>query len=149
MDIVEIMSHLPHRYPMMLVDKVLEIIPHTSIKTLKNVTINENFFTGHFPNNPIMPGVLIVESIAQSAGLLSIRSLRLSGKDTENAMVYFLSIDECKFKHAVKPGDTLIHHIICEKWKLNVAKYSAQSFVNDKLVAELKLSAMIDMDKKI
>jgi UDP-3-O-[3-hydroxymyristoyl] N-acetylglucosamine deacetylase/3-hydroxyacyl-[acyl-carrier-protein] dehydratase len=102
-DINKILKLLPHRYPFLLVDRVLEITPRVSITALKNVTMNESFFQGHFPDFPVMPGVLIIEALAQTGGILCINSMPEGSYDT-----YFLKIDNCKFKQMVRPGDTMV-----------------------------------------
>ncbi len=145
MNTTEIISYLPHRYPMLLIDKVLEVVPEKSIKVLKNVTANEEFFVGHFPQDPIMPGVLIIESIAQGAGILAMKTLEYQGREAKGKKVYFTGIDAVKFRGMVKPGDTMIHHIELVRYKLGICKFSARTFVEDKLVAEAEISAMIDL----
>lgn len=135
-NIVEIMDQIPHRFPFLLVDRVLEVEPGKRIKTLKNVTINEPFFQGHFPEFPVMPGVLIIEAMAQSAGILSVLSF---GPKKENELYFFASIDNAKFKRQVIPGDSL--HIEVELIKVirGVGKYSAQAFVDGALAAQADL----------
>ncbi len=139
-DIQEIHAILPHRYPFLLVDRVLSFEPGKKIVGLKNVTINEPFFQGHFPGHPIMPGVLIIESMAQIGGLLAYKS----AKGKEGQLVYFLGIDKAKFRRPVLPGDQL--HITVEVlrqrppyWKLK-----AMAYVEDQLVSEAELKAMLD-----
>ncbi|QED23252.1 3-hydroxyacyl-ACP dehydratase FabZ [Candidatus Deianiraea vastatrix] len=137
-DIKEIISMLPHRYPFLLVDKVTAITPKESITAIKNVTINEEFFQGHFPNDPVMPGVLIVESIAQAAALLAIKSF-----DLVDHSVYFMSIDSAKFRKIVRPGDTLVHKVKFLKVRGSVYKFAAESFVDDVLACEAEITAMV------
>ncbi len=143
--IEEIIKLLPHRYPMLLVDRVLEFTVNESIKALKNVTMNEEFFTGHFPNEPIMPGVLIIESIAQSCAILAIKTFQAEhpNEDVSGKSVYFMSIDNAKFRRKVVPGDTLIHNIKITKNKRRICKFSATSFVGDEIACEADIMAMI------
>ena len=137
MDIEQVLSYLPHRFPFLLVDRVLECIPDKSIVGLKNVTINEPFFNGHFPGYPVMPGVLIIEALAQVAGILSFKSL---GERPEDGALYlFVGIDDARFKAQVKPGDQLLLRVdILRRWR-NIWKYQAAAYVGDTLVAEAKL----------
>jgi len=141
-DIKEIINCIPHRYPFLLIDRVLEINSEIDIKTLKNVTINEQFFQGHFRNDPVMPGVLIVESVAQSAAILVIKSF--AGIDSS---VYFMSIDNAKFRKIVRPGDSLIHNVKLIKKRGNVYKFSSQSYVDDILACEVEITAMVSSAK--
>lgn len=145
MKIEEIIKLLPHRYPMLLVDRVLDFKVNESIKTLKNVSINEEFFVGHFPNEPIMPGVLIIESIAQSCGILTMKSFmeQNPGVDISGKSVYFMSIDSAKFRKKVVPGDALIHEIKITRNKGKICKFSAQSFVDGEIACEVEIMAMI------
>jgi 3-hydroxyacyl-[acyl-carrier-protein] dehydratase len=133
MEIREILEHLPHRYPFLLVDRVLEIDPGKRIVALKNVTINEPFFPGHFPGHPIMPGVMIIEAMAQAAAILSFKS---SNETVGGRVVYFLGIDDARFKSPVMPGDQLILEARLERLIRGIAKYSAQARVGDRLAAE-------------
>jgi 3-hydroxyacyl-[acyl-carrier-protein] dehydratase len=136
----EIMKHLPHRYPFVMVDRVVELEPGQRIVTLKNVTINEPFFQGHFPGNPIMPGVLILEAMAQSAGVLTFES---RPPEKRNILVYFMGIDHARFRRMVLPGDQLIIEIILKKLKTKAVKASGQARVDGNLVAEAELMASI------
>lgn len=133
----EIQNILPHRYPFLLVDQITELEPNVKAVGIKNVTINEPFFQGHFPNNPIMPGVLIVEAMAQVAGILAFRS----GK--QGNIIYFMSIEKAKFRKPVIPGNQLKLAIKVLKIRNNVWKFSGEAFVNDMLVSEAEFTAML------
>ncbi len=137
MDIREIQNILPHRFPFLLVDRIIELEPKVKAVGLKNVTINEPFFQGHFPDNPIMPGVLIVEAMAQVAGILAFRS------GVEGGAVYFMSIEKAKFRKPVIPGDQLRFEINFLKQRGNVWKFSGEAFVDNKLVSEAEFTAMV------
>jgi 3-hydroxyacyl-[acyl-carrier-protein] dehydratase len=139
-DISRIMDILPHRYPFLLVDKVIDIVKGESCVGVKNVTINENFFQGHFPARPVMPGVLIVEAMAQTGGILVVDML---GKDAEGKLVYFMSIDEAKFRKPVGPGDVLHIHTKILQGRRNVYKMSCEAKVGEVVVAEAVVKAMI------
>ena len=139
-EIKQIMKHLPHRYPFVMVDRVIELEPGHRIVTLKNVTINEPFFQGHFPGNPIMPGVLILEAMAQSAGVLTFESLP---PEKRNILVYFMAIDHARFRKMVLPGDQLIMEILLKKLKSKAVKATGQARVDGNLVAEAELMASI------
>lgn len=138
--ITEIMDHIPHRYPMLLVDRILEYVPFESAVGLKNVTFNEPFFNGHFPGNPVMPGVLIVEAMAQTAGILVVNSLGQGGKEK---MVYFMTIEAAKFRKPVVPGDSMHIHVQAIKSRGNVYKFRGEAKVDGVLCAEAEYSAMI------
>jgi len=137
MDIQEILEHLPHRYPFLLVDRVLELEPNKSIHAYKNVTINEPFFVGHFPHHPVMPGVLIMEALAQAAGILSFKSM--DEKPSPDTVFYFAGIDEARFKKPVVPGDQLHLHILLERQMRGVWKFAAEARVDGQLAASAKL----------
>jgi 3-hydroxyacyl-[acyl-carrier-protein] dehydratase len=137
-DINQILKLLPHRYPFLLVDRVLEITPRVSIKALKNVTMNEPFFQGHFPNFPVMPGVLIIEALAQTAALLT-----FSEAKAENAIYYFAGIDGARFKKPVLPGDQLIMTAILEREKAGIYKFQVKATVNDELAAEANITCAV------
>ena len=139
--IEDIKKLIPHRYPFLLVDKIIDIVPFESATGIKNVTINENFFQGHFENMAVMPGALIIESMAQSAGSLVLYSLNKSEK---NISVLLLSINKAKFRKPVCPGDVLIHKVSKKNQVKNIWKFSCKSFVNNILVAEAELSAILD-----
>jgi 3-hydroxyacyl-[acyl-carrier-protein] dehydratase len=141
MDIKEILQYLPHRYPFLLVDRVLEIEPGVRARALKNVTMNEPFFPGHFPHHPVMPGVLIIEAMAQAAALLSFKSSGV--KPDENSVVYFAGIDHARFKRPVVPGDQLIFEVEITQSKRNIYKYKARATVDGELAAEAELMCAI------
>ena len=138
-EIKGIFDKLPHRYPFLLVDRILEFEKDKSITGLKNVTINEPFFQGHFPGEPVMPGVLILEAMAQTAGILSMLSL----EQETPSLVYFMTIDKAKFRKPVIPGDALHLKMSLLKKKRNVWSYKGMAYVEEKLVAEAELMAMI------
>jgi 3-hydroxyacyl-[acyl-carrier-protein] dehydratase len=138
MDVNEIQKLLPHRYPFLLVDRIVEIIPGTKAVGIKNVTINEGFFQGHFPGHPIMPGVLIIEALAQVAGILAFQSAGAAGKS-----VYFLSIEKAKFRKPVIPGDQLRLEVNILQHRGNVWKFAGNAFVLDKIAAEAEFTAMV------
>jgi len=137
MDIHKILKLLPHRYPILLVDRVLEVVKGKSIKALKNVSINEPYFNGHFPHRPVMPGVLMIESLAQAAALLAFESFDISSQS--NNVFYFAGIDGVRFKRPVEPGDQLILQIEVLRMKAGVMKFKAQAFVADELAVEAEL----------
>jgi 3-hydroxyacyl-[acyl-carrier-protein] dehydratase len=143
MDIKEIHKFLPHRYPFLLVDRIIEINPGEKATGIKNVTCNEEFFQGHFPGNPIMPGVLMIEAMAQVAGLLAFRSGATVGKS-----VYFMSIEKAKFRKPVVPGDQLRIEVTILQQRGNVWKFSGNASVEDKVAAEAEFTAMVT-DKEI
>lgn len=137
MDIAKILSLLPHRYPFLLVDRVLELEPGKHIVALKNVTINEPFFPGHFPTHPVMPGVLVIEAMAQAAALLAFDTAQARLADKE--IIYFAGIDEARFKRPVVPGDQLIMRAELERQLRGVWKFSAVAHVGEQLAAEARL----------
>lgn len=139
-DIKRIMEMLPHRYPLLLIDRLLDVVPNESAVGLKNVTINENFFQGHFPGAPVMPGVLIIEAMAQTAAALVVHS---GGKELEGKLVYFMAIDEAKFRRPVTPGDTLHIHVARTQNRRNVWKFRCEAKVGEDLCAEALVTAMI------
>lgn len=141
-DIKEILSSLPHRYPFLLVDRVTELEPQASAVGIKNVTINEPFFQGHFPGNPVMPGVLIVEAMAQVAGILAVKS------GVQGKAVYFMSIEKVKFRKPVLPGDQLRFEVKVMHTRGSVWKFSGNAFVGDKLASEAEFTAMLS-DKEL
>ena len=138
MDIREIQKLIPHRYPFLLVDRVIELEPNVKAVGIKNITVNEEFFQGHFPGNPIMPGVLIIEALAQVGGLLAFGSGVSSGKS-----VYFLSIEKAKFRKPVVPGDQLRLEVNVLKLRGSVWKFSGNALVDDKTAAEAEFTAMV------
>ena len=139
-EIDRIMKMIPHRYPFLLVDKVKDIVNGESAVGVKNVTYNEPFFVGHFPEKPVMPGVLIIESMAQTSAVLVVETL---GSNAEGKLVYFMSIEEAKFRKPVMPGDTLHIHVKKNKSRGNVWKFDCEAKVGETLVAEAIISAMI------
>ncbi len=143
LDIKRVMHAIPHRYPMLMIDKVVDVVPGNSAVGIKNVTVNENFFQGHFPDHPVMPGVLIIESMAQTAAVLVVESL---GADAAGKVVYFMTIENAKFRRPVVPGDTLRIHVTKNRHRGNVWKFSAVALVEGVSVAEATYAAMI-MDK--
>ena len=140
MDILQLLERLPHRFPFLLVDRIEEIDGDLSCIGIKNVTINENFFQGHFPEHPVMPGVLIIECMAQTAAVLVVETL---GPDARGKLVYFMSIDGAKFRRPVVPGDQLRIHVLKDRRRGNVWKFTAVARVNGVLVAEATYAAMI------
>jgi len=138
-----IMEMIPHRYPFLMIDKVIDVVPGISATGIKNVTINEPHFTGHFPQKPVMPGVLIVEAMAQTAGVLVVHTM---GKESEGKLVYFMTIDEARFRKPVVPGDQVHIHVTKERNRGNVWKFKGEAKVDGALVAEAIYSAMI-LDK--
>ncbi|WP_027389294.1 3-hydroxyacyl-ACP dehydratase FabZ [Chrysiogenes arsenatis] len=142
MNITEIMRYLPHRYPFLLVDRILEL-DEMHVLARKNVTINEQFFQGHFPGVPIMPGVLIIEAMAQAGGVLAIKTLENEGVDIRGKLIYFMTIDNAKFRRPVVPGDTLTFRITMENRKRNIMKQRGEAYVDDVLVCEAEFKAMV------
>ncbi len=138
MDIHKILTILPHRYPILLVDRVLEIEKGKSIKALKNVTINEPYFTGHFPRRPVMPGVLMLEALAPAAALLAFDALDVI--PDENTVYYFAGIDGARFKRPVEPGDQLILHVTMGRMKAGIFKFQAKAMVGEELAVEAELT---------
>ena len=141
MDINEILSYLPHRYPFLLIDRVLEIEEGKRIVAIKNVTMNEPFFPGHFPGHPVMPGVLIIEAMAQAAALLSFKSSGV--KPDENLVVLFAGIDNVRFKRQVVPGDQLVFEAEILQAKRNIYKYKGVARVDGQLATEAELMCAV------
>ena len=139
-DIERIMEMIPHRYPFLMIDKLINVIPGASAVGIKNVTIGEPYFQGHFPSRPVMPGVLIIEAMAQTAAVLVIETL---GVEAEGRLVYFLSVDAARFRKPVVPGDTLHIHVEKQYNRGNVWKFKAEAWVGDTLMADAKYAAMI------
>ena len=140
LDIAGIMLAIPHRYPFLLIDRVVDLVRNKSATGVKNVTVNENFFQGHFPGHPVMPGVLIIESMAQTAAVLVVETL---GPDAQGKLVYFMSIEGAKFRRPVVPGDQLRIHIVKQRNRGNVWKFHAIARVDGVAVAEATYAAMI------
>ena len=140
LDIGRVMAALPHRFPMLLVDRVEELILHKSIVAVKAVTINESFFQGHFPGRPIMPGVLTVEALAQAAGVLAVESLELAGS---GKLVYFMAIDNVKFRKPVEPGVLLKLHVAFVQKRSRVCKFAGKALIDGEVAAECEFTAMI------
>ena len=137
LDISQIKQYLPHRYPLLLVDRVLNWESGKSIDAIKNVTINEEFFNGHFPNKPVMPGVMTIEALAQTSALLAF--LTMGQKPDENAVVYFLGIDNARFKSPIEPGDQLRMHVDIVRHSRGIWKFLARATVDDQLAVEAEL----------
>ncbi len=145
LDVKEIMGVLPHRHPFLFVDRIIELEEGRRIVGIKNVTINEPFFQGHFPGEPVMPGVLVVEAIVQTAGVLAYRSM---GKEAEGKGVYFMSINRVKFRRPVVPGDQLRLELDVVKHRGFIWAFKGKAFVEDQVVAEAEFMATI-MDKEV
>jgi beta-hydroxyacyl-ACP dehydratase FabZ len=141
--IQEIFDILPHRYPFLLVDRILEMEMGKRVVGIKNVTINEPFFQGHFPGHPIMPGVLLLEAMAQTGGVLAMRSAEAEGMDIKGKVIYFMTIDKVKFRKPVVPGDQVRFELDLIKSRANIRGYKAQALVDGAVVAEAELMAMI------
>ena len=141
MDIHQILEYLPHRYPILLVDRVLACEPGQSIHAIKNVTINEPFFTGHFPHHPVMPGVLILEALAQAAAILSFKTL--GTKPDDKSVYYFVGIDGARFKKPVSPGDQLNLHIEVVANKRGIWKFKAEARVDGQVATEAELMCTV------
>jgi 3-hydroxyacyl-[acyl-carrier-protein] dehydratase len=139
-DIERIMQMIPHRYPFLMIDRVVEVVPDATAVGIKNVSINEPYFQGHFPQRPVMPGVLIIEAMAQTAAVLVVHTL---GLNAEGKLVYFMSVDNARFRRPVMPGDQLRIHVSKERSRGNVWKFSGEARVNGTLVAEATYAAMI------
>jgi 3-hydroxyacyl-[acyl-carrier-protein] dehydratase len=139
MDINEIQSIIPHRYPMLLIDRVLELDPLKRIVAIKNVTMNEQVFQGHFPGAPVFPGVCIIEAMAQAGAVLLFREVA----DRDNKLLFFTGIEEAKFRKPVRPGDQLRLEVSVIKYKMGYAKLRAEAFVDGQLVAEAAISSAL------
>ena len=144
LDVNQIQKLIPHRYPFLMIDRAVNIVEGKSILGIKNVTMNEPFFVGHFPNHPVMPGVLIVEAMAQAAAVLVVHTM---GESAHGKVVYFMSVEEAKFRRPVTPGDVLMFHCETQRSRGNVWKFSGIAMVDGVRVAEAVYSAMI-MDEK-
>lgn len=145
MDIHEILKYLPHRFPFLLVDRVISLEEGKEITAVKNVTINEPFFPGHFTYYPVMPGVLVVEALAQAAAILSFKTM--NSKPSDDSVYYFAGIDNVRFKKPVSPGDQLILKVKIDRIMRGIWKYSAQALVEDAVVAEADLLCTLKMIK--
>lgn len=139
-DIVQVMEMVPHRYPMLMIDKVIKVVPGESAIGIKNVSVNEQYFQGHFPTRPVMPGVLIIESMAQTAAVLVVKTL---GPESAGKLVYFMTVDDARFRKPLVPGDTAHIHVTKIRHRGNVWKFRGEAKVNDTLCAEATYSAMI------
>jgi 3-hydroxyacyl-[acyl-carrier-protein] dehydratase len=139
-DIARIMHAIPHRYPFLMIDRVVDVVRNRSAVGIKNVSVNESFFQGHFPNHPVMPGVLIIESMAQTAAVLVVETL---GPEAAGKVVYFMSIEGAKFRRPVVPGDQVRIHVVKERNRGNVWKFHAIARVDEVSVAEATYAAMI------
>jgi 3-hydroxyacyl-[acyl-carrier-protein] dehydratase len=143
MDINRIMQLIPHRYPFLMIDRVIDVVPGMKATGVKNVSINEQFFAGHFPEKPVMPGVLIIEAMAQTAACLVVHTL---GEASEGKLVYFMSVDGARFRKPVEPGDQLHVEVTKQRSRGNVWKFAGRAMVGDTLVAEATYAAMIMND---
>jgi 3-hydroxyacyl-[acyl-carrier-protein] dehydratase len=141
MDIHQILEYLPHRYPILLVDRVKEVIPGERIVALKNVTVNEPFFPGHYPHHPVMPGVLIIEALAQTAAILSFKTM--GNKPDDKSVYYFVGIDGARFKKPVSPGDQLVLEVSIVANKRGLWKFSGQAKVDGQVAAEAELMCTV------
>ena len=141
MDIVKVLQYLPHRYPFLLIDRVLSCEPGKRLSALKNVTINEPFFQGHFPHHPVMPGVLIIEAMAQACAILTFHSEQ--HRPDERLVYYFVGIDNARFKKPVTPGDTLRLDVALERHVRGIWKFTAQALVGDVLAAESEIMCTV------
>jgi len=139
-DVQRIMQLIPHRYPFLMIDRVVDVTAGERATGIKNVSINESFFQGHFPSRPVMPGVLIVEAMAQTAAVLVVHTL---GESSEGKLVYFMSIDNARFRHPVFPGDRLAVRVVKKQTRGNVWKFDGEALVEDKVVADATFAAMI------
>ena len=137
MDIHEVLQHLPHRYPFLLIDRVLEVVPNESIVALKNVTMNEPFFPGHYPHHPVMPGVLVIEAMAQAAAILSFKTMGTLPSD--NSVYYFVGIEGARFKRPVGPGDQLILKASVGMNRRGMWKFNCKAEVEGQIAAEAEL----------
>lgn len=135
-----ILELIPHRYPILMIDKMTDVVTNERATGIKNVTANENFFEGHFPERKVMPGVLIIEAMAQTAAALVVYTL---GAASEGSLVYFMSIDSARFRKPVVPGDTVHVHVVKERSRANVWKFTGKALVDGTLVAEARFAAMI------
>jgi len=142
-EIDRIQQMIPHRYPMLMIDRVVDVVPGVRATGVKNVSINESYFQGHFPSEPVMPGVLIIEAMAQTAAVLVVETL---GPDNEGRLVYFMTVDSARFRKPVVPGDTVRIHVEKQRHRGNVWKFRGEARVEGTLVAEAVYAAMIRGD---
>jgi 3-hydroxyacyl-[acyl-carrier-protein] dehydratase len=140
LDISEILTRIPHRYPFLLIDRAEDFVASKSIVGVKCVTVNEPFFQGHFPDYPVMPGVLIVEALAQTGAVLMSKSLSI---DSEGKAIFFMSLDNCRFRSPVRPGDVLKMHVEVLRARGSVFKFGGKAMVGDKIAAEAEFAAMV------
>jgi 3-hydroxyacyl-[acyl-carrier-protein] dehydratase len=140
LDVMRVMEMIPHRYPFLMIDRVIEVIADRSAIGVKNVSINESFFQGHFPRQPVMPGVLVIEAMAQTAAVLVVHTL---GPESEGKLVYFMSVDNARFRRPVFPGDQLHIHVRKNRNRGNVWKFDGQAKVDGVVVADATFAAMI------
>ncbi len=140
LDVQRIMEMIPHRHPFLMIDKVVDVVANERATGIKNVSINENFFQGHFPARPVMPGVLIIEAMAQTAAVLVVHTL---GPESEGKLVYFMSVDNARFRRPVFPGDRLDVHVVKQRRRGNVWKFEGHARVGANLMAEAVFAAMI------
>ena len=139
-DIQRIMELIPHRHPFLMIDKVIDVVANEQATGIKNVSINEHYFQGHFPSRPVMPGVLIIEAMAQTAAVLVVHTL---GPQAEGKLVYFMSVDNARFRRPVFPGDVLHVHVMKQRHRANVWKFEGRAEVRGQLMAEAVFAAMI------
>ncbi len=139
-DIQRIMQMIPHRHPFLMIDKVVDVVANERATGIKNVSISENYFQGHFPARPVMPGVLIIEAMAQTAAVLVVHTL---GRESEGKLVYFMSVDNARFRRPVSPGDRLDVHVTKQRHRGNVWKFEGRAKVGENLMAEATFAAMI------
>jgi 3-hydroxyacyl-[acyl-carrier-protein] dehydratase len=139
-DVLRIMEMIPHRHPFLMIDKVVDVVTNAHATGIKNVSINEPYFQGHFPTRPVMPGVLIIEAMAQTAAVLVVHTL---GRESEGKLVYFMSVDNARFRKPVVPGDCLQVHVTKQRHRANVWKFEGRAEVRGQLMAEAVFAAMI------
>src|SRR5690242_74869 len=139
-DIARIREMIPHRYPFLMIDRVVEVMPNESAVGIKNVSINEPYFAGHFPQRPVMPGVLIIEAMAQTAAVLVVQTI---GAEAEGKLVYFTNIENARFRRPVIPGDTLRVRVVKQRNRLSVWKFAGEAYVDGQVVAEATYAAML------
>jgi 3-hydroxyacyl-[acyl-carrier-protein] dehydratase len=142
-DIQRIMQMIPHRHPFLMIDKIIDAVPNLRATGIKNVSINEPYFQGHFPTRPVMPGVLIIEAMAQTAAVLVVHTL---GHASEGKLVYFMSVDSARFRRPVVPGDCLHVHVVKQRHRANVWKFEGRAEVCGQLMAEAVFAAMLIND---